>query len=129
VWDDDSVNSSNYDSTTVTPSEMLMTNFEIARDSEYGDKTFKKISGFIVPPVNGNYQFHMSCDDACKLYLSTSNPLDPTQDSTSTIIDRSGGSTSYNFRDFEKTNYESDVGASDNHVGSVYSVWETLTAD
>jgi hypothetical protein len=49
------------------------------RDQPYGNI----IDGYFKAPITGNYKFYMSCDDICKLSLSTVN-LSP--ESASAII-------------------------------------------
>lgn len=33
----------------------------------------QQFKGWFSPPADGNYVFYASCDDSCKVYLSTSN--------------------------------------------------------
>lgn len=35
------------------------------------------MQGYYEAPVDGDYKFHMSCDDICALSLSIDDPLDP----------------------------------------------------
>ena len=35
------------------------------------------MQGYYEAPVDGDYQFHMSCDDDCELRLSLDDPVDP----------------------------------------------------
>lgn len=71
----DSADVSNYDSYSADW-EKLMTNFEIAYTQEW-NKNVNVISGYFEAPVDGQYQFHMSCDDECKFFMSTSDPMNP----------------------------------------------------
>lgn len=103
--------------------EELMTNFEIGYTNQWTN-CFDRITGFFEAPVDGTYQFHMSCDDNCQLYLSTSDPMDPSEDSTDAIINRDGW---YTFRDFGTHNWNNDPDAEDTNVGNVFSDWITLT--
>jgi hypothetical protein len=99
------------------------------------NKYFNRISGFFKAPATADYQFHMSCDDICQLYLNgdKASSLVPSQDPSTTgtdpIIDRAGGSTSYTFRAFDPKDFENDCSASSNHCGSVYSEWISLNAN
>ena len=92
---DDSTSHSSYASTAIT-TEKLATSYEIAKNS-FGSNEIEKLSGYFEAPVDGEYQFHMSCDDHCKFYLST-DPMDPS--TKSELIYRRGWLTDYDFRSF-----------------------------
>lgn len=75
--------------------------FEIVQTSEtqsnYGESYAQRLSGYIKPPVTGDYQFYVSSDDRSAVYLSTdADPLNtrliafepswnPVRDWTSTV--------------------------------------------
>ena len=79
-----------------------MTNLEIADNTDcYSSACFDKITGFFEAPVNGAYQFHMACDDYCHLYMSLTDPMDP---STMELLQHRDYHTS--FRNFGSHTYE-----------------------
>ena len=96
-----------------------MTNFEVATTKE-DYLSVNVITGFFEAPVDGQYQFHMSCDDDCNLYMSTSDPMNPS--AKELLMSRSGHATSYDFRDFSNYKWSQD------YVGSIFSEWITLAA-
>ena len=62
-----------------------------------------KYSGFFEAPVDGDYQFHQSCDDSCQFHMATDSPMDP---STATLrMYRHGSETDYDFRSFATHKY------------------------
>jgi hypothetical protein len=57
--------------------EDIMTSLEIPKTLSYWH-SYDHITGFFEAPVDGLYQFHMSCDDNCKFLMSpASDPLNP----------------------------------------------------
>jgi hypothetical protein len=50
--------------------EFIMTSFEIPTASHYWS-SYDHINGFFEAPVDGLYQFHMSCDDWCTFYMGS----------------------------------------------------------
>lgn len=72
--------------TAVSP----LTSLEILQDQRntpYGNL----IDGYFRAPITGNYKFYMSCDDACRLSLSTVN-LTP---SSASVIITISSATAY----------------------------------
>lgn len=63
-----------------------MTSFEIPNQRSYFN-SYDHVTGIFEAPVDGSYQFHMSCDDSCKFLMSPeTDPLNP--DAKEVIIDR-----------------------------------------
>ena len=75
--------------TTVLPLTGLET-LQNQRDGPSGNI----IDGYFRAPATGNYKFYMSCDDSCRLSLSTVN-LDPTAASAIITIGSATGYRSY----------------------------------
>ena len=55
----------------------LMTTLEMP-SSTTNEYTMDRMTGYFKAPLTGQYQFHQSCDDHCKLYMSLTDPMDPT---------------------------------------------------
>ena len=84
------------------------------------------IQGFYEAPVDGLYQFHMSCDDNCSLKLSLSDPLDP---SVAEVIINRGEYTSFRNFYYYDSHYDAvldPTGAENPYIGSVFSLWIRL---
>jgi hypothetical protein len=50
---------------------IFWTNFGVPNAENFGDNYGALISGFVLPPTNGNYKFFLRSDDSSELYLST----------------------------------------------------------
>ena len=99
----------------------LMTTLEIASTTT-NEYTFDKMSGYFKAPLTGQYQFHQSCDDRCRFYMSLTDPMDPT--TKELLMDRAGWTVSdYNFRSFGKQTHNNDPDAEDTKVGQVFTEW------
>lgn len=100
-----------------------MTSFEMAPNYD-SNTSFDRITGFFEAPVDGDYQFHMSCDDLCHYYMSLSDPMNPA--AMELLIYRHAYSQ---FRRFSPMEYNSGPtnGADTSDIGFVFSEWVTLT--
>lgn len=54
----------------------MLTSYEIAQQPTF-HYDIARITGYFEAPVDGQYQFHMSCDDTCRFHLSLTDPTDP----------------------------------------------------
>ena len=73
----------------------MLTSYEIVSQNVWW-KEIARITGYFEAPVDGQYQFHMSCDDSCKFHLSLTDPSDPA--AKELLIYREGWVTDYDFR-------------------------------
>jgi hypothetical protein len=84
--------------------------------ASYDDHYEDYLTGFFVAPADGDYQFHMTCDDHCKFSMSLTDPTDPA--AAELLIDNEGVWTS--FRNFMFRDKVLDI-------GTIFSEWVTLT--
>ena len=103
----------------------LMTTLEQAPSTTKW-KSFDRVTGYFKAPIKGQYQFHQSCDDECKFYMSLSDPMDPAAKELLMYRTYIGD---YAFRSYGEHNHNNDPDASDSKVGSVFSEWIDLEAD
>ena len=105
----------------------LLTTAELA-PSTTKTLTYDRITGYFKAPLDGQYQFHQSCDDECKFYMSLTDPMDPT--CKELLMHRKGWLVSdYNFRSYGKDLHSNDPDDEDNRIGSVFSEWIPLVKD
>lgn len=117
VNDTSGVNAANFES--FGPQRTLLTSAEIPVNY-YVVNSFDMIQGFYEAPVDGEYQFHMSCDDSCSLRLSLTDPSDPA--AAEQILSR-GSYTG--FRNFYYADNNVDDPLNEN-IGKIFSVWIRL---
>ena len=98
-----------------------MTTLEIASTTT-NEYNYDKMSGYFKAPLSGQYQFHQSCDDRCKLYMSLTDPMDPAAKEL-LMYRESWRVSDYNFRSFGKATHNNDPDAEDTTVGEVFSEW------
>ena len=94
--------------------EELMTSYEVARTREIW-RSLDVITGFFKAPADGDYQFHMSCDDQCRHYMSLTTPEDPA--AMELLMLRNGWESNYDFRSFGSHSFNNDPDAEDTNVG------------
>lgn len=82
------------------------------------------IQGFYEAPVDGLYQFHMSCDDTCSLKLSTSDPADPA--AAEEVLRRDKHTSWRNFY-HPRSHYTNDTYPENSNIGSIFTLWMPLT--
>jgi hypothetical protein len=57
--------------------ETIATSFEITATHNYYH-SYDHMNGYFEAPVDGAYQFHVTCDDSCKFFMSPdSDPMNP----------------------------------------------------
>ena len=114
------VNRDNFES--FGPQRTLLTSAEIPVNY-YAINSFDMIQGFYEAPVDGQYQFHMSCDDNCNLRMSLSDPMNAT--AAESIISR-GSYTSFRNFYFADNYYNNDTHPENEEIGKTFSVWIPL---
>jgi hypothetical protein len=96
-----------------------LTSLEIVKAYHYWN-SYDHINGLFEAPVDGLYQFHMSCDDSCTFYIGSGG--DPTDPASKVEVLKQHHYTYY--RQYQ--NKESDVN-SENFDDYFYSQWMNLT--
>lgn len=91
----------------------MYTSLELASQDDSWD-SFDLFSGFFEAPEDGDYQFHMACDDSCSFHMSVSDPANPA--ALESLISRSSYTS---FRNWEFTD--------NSNTGTVFSEWQSLT--
>ena len=89
----------------------------------YTENTNSVISGFYEAPVDGEYQFHMSCDDTCDLRLALSDPMNP--DAVEEVIRRKSHTSYRNFY-YSENRYDPLDDPLPYEIGSIFSTWIPL---
>jgi hypothetical protein len=74
------------------------------------DSTFHQITGFFEAPVDGEYQFHMTCYANCQFYMSLDDPMNNDRSQMTTVISSSRWRW---FREYGTHDFNDDVDASD----------------
>ena len=101
---------------------ILLTSAEIP-ESQYTKNSFDMIQGFYEAPTDGEYQFHMSCDDTCSLWLSLTDPEDPAV--AEKILSRSKYTSFRNFYNVDNR-YTNDTTPENDEIGQTFSLWIPL---